>query len=146
MTGHAQQDDLIPELEVVIAQTQADRAARDARAKVVGPGPIYQGVSRQIRRATASGKAFEDLEPLIDADEHAGSIALARSVARTLDTLTGHNPTGWVANGRDVAPLVEQLRELLLSLGAAAVEVDPFQEFIEQINNDDATASHRPTT
>lgn len=138
-----QQEALVDELEVVRAQTQADKDATAARDRVMGAGPVYQGVAKQIRRLTASG-TFADLEQIIDPDEHAGTIALARSVARAVDKLTGHNPTGWVANGRDLAPLVEQLSTLLAMLGADKVEEDPFTKFLGELNDKDSDRGDTP--
>lgn len=106
---------LPPELVDAVEQVRVQNEQRKQVNKVLGPGPVYQGVAKQIRRLTADG-AYKHLEPVVDPIEHAGTIAAARSLARTLDKQMGHNPSGWVANGRDLAPLLEQLQELMATL------------------------------
>ena len=128
-------DALIPELEVVTAETQAAKDRVATVEKTLGPGPVYQGVSKTIRRLTATGKGHTDLEQKVDPDEHAGLIALARATARTVDKMTGHNLTGWHANGRDLAPLVEQLHEILKALGGDTDAADPL---VAWLNDEDA--------
>lgn len=126
--------DLFEELELTTELTKAERARTLAKEKALGPGPIYQGVTKQLRRLTATGKAYADVEPIVDADEYAGVIALCRQLARSVDTFTGHNETGWKANGRDLAPLVEQLRLALESMRPEAAERDEFQEFLNDLD------------
>lgn len=125
--------------ELVVALSKAHRERTVAIDKQLGPGPVYQGVSKQIRRLTASGKAFEHLDPIIDADEYAGVIALCRSLARAVDKATGHNETGWHAHGKDLAPLAEQLRAALESLRPEGAETDEFQEFLNSLGDDQPT-------
>jgi hypothetical protein len=91
---------------------------------------VYQGVSREIRRLTATGAAFAQLEQLVNPDEHAGTIAAARALARTIDRMTGHNPSGWHASGRDVSPLLEELRALLERLHPQARATDAFEAWL----------------
>lgn len=126
---------------MVTSETRAAIARRDAEAKALGPGPVYQGVCKAIRRAEASGK-YKDLPQIIDPDEYAGHIALGRSLARAVDRLTGHNPTGWVANGRDVAPLAEQLRETLDAIGAD--DDDATDPLVAWLTDEDAPIEATP--
>lgn len=120
--------------EVVEDMTKRARQATQARDKALGPGPIYQGVAKQLRRLTSSG-IYKDEEQIVDPDEHAGTIALCRQLARAVDRFTGHNETGWLANGRDLAPLVEQLRLALESLRPETAESDEFQDFMRDLQN-----------
>ena len=125
--------DLFAELDQVEDLTRAERARTLRREKALGPGPIYQGVSKQIRRLTASGSTYAGLEQIIDPDEYAGVIALCRQLARAVDKATGHNETGWHAHGRDLGPLAEQLRQAL-ELLRPEVETDEFQEFLNKLD------------
>lgn len=125
--------DLFADLEQVEELSRAERARTLRREKAIGPGPVYQGVSKQIRRLTASGKTYEHLEAIIDEDEFAGVIALCRQLARAVDKATGHNETGWHANGRDLGPLAEQLRQAL-ELLRPETETDEFQEFLNKLD------------
>lgn len=124
---------LFEELQDVEDLARHERQRTLAREKAVGPGPIYQGVSKQIRRLTASG-TYSDLTQIIDPDECAGVIALCRQLARALDKATGHNEIGWVAAGRDIGPLAEQLRQAL-ELLTPQTETDEFQEFLNKIDH-----------
>lgn len=105
----------------VEAAAQNLRTSREID-RLLGPGPVYQGVNKTIARLTASGKKYGHLEQLVDPIQQAGTIAAARAAARAVDKATGHNPTGWHANGRDLAPLLERLEQLLTKL-------DPEEEF-----------------
>lgn len=125
------QGSLFPELDPdvdLVAQATERRKITQQINKAMGPGPVYQGVSKAIRRLTATGK-YRDLEQLVDPVQHAGTIAAARAAARAVDKATGHNPTGWHANGRDVAPLLERL-ELLMKQLAPAAGVDAFTAWL----------------
>lgn len=109
--------DLDPESpENLVAVAKVKRATTLAIAKVLGPGPVYQGVNKQINALTASGKKNAAREQRVDPVEHAGTIAALRALARAIDRATGHNPTGWHANGRDIAPLYERLEQLVRQL------------------------------
>lgn len=125
--------ELPPEMAAAVEQVRAQNEQRKEVNKVLGPGPVYQGVAKTIRRLTAEG-AYKDLEQVIDPVEYAGTIAAARSLARTLDKQMGHNPTGWVANGRDLAPLLEQLQELMTTLNPDQKRDD----LMDWLNDDDA--------
>lgn len=121
------QGNLFPELDGQVSKL--DEAINNRRLslaidKAMGPGPVYQGVSKAIRRLTATGK-YSDLDQVVDPIQHAGTIAAARATARAVDKATGHNPTGWHANGRDLAPLLERL-ELLMKELQPGVDVDHF--------------------
>lgn len=124
---------LFEELTVVEDLARHERQKALAEERAIGPGPIYQGVSKQIRRLTASG-TYSALPKIIDPDEYAGIISLCRQLARALDKATGHNKTGWHANGRDLGPLAEQLRQAL-ELLRPDVETDEFQEFLNNLDN-----------
>src|SRR5699024_3974189 len=113
-------------------RSRHERRRTLAREKAIGPGPVYQGVSKQIRRLTASG-TYSKLEQIIDPAEFAGVIALCRQLARAVDKATGHNETGWHANGRDLGPLAEQLRQAL-ELLMPETETDEFQEFLNKLD------------
>src|SRR5699024_802274 len=102
--------DLFAELEQVEDLSRAERARTLRREKDHGPGPNTEGVSKQIRRLAASG-TYSQIDQIIDRDEYAAVIALCRQLARAVDKATGHNETGWHANGRDLGPLAEQLRQ-----------------------------------
>lgn len=112
---------------------RAATALKTARAidKLLGPGPVYQGVNKTIARLTASGTKYGACEQLVDPVQQAGTIAAARAVARAVDKATGHNPTGWHANGRDLAPLLERLEQLLIKLDPST-EVDPLEEWLKE--------------
>lgn len=120
-------------LDSLIADARRRQLEATATARVLGPGPVYQGVSKTIRRLTAAGK-YADLEQIIDPVEHAGTIATLRAVARSIDRATGHNLTGWHANGRDLAPLLEQYRQLIQSV-AGDTGADAFADWL---NDEDA--------
>ena len=128
-------------------ESRAQLSKTRAVARALGPGPVYQGVSKQIRWLTASGAegrtaAGEPREPVIDATEYAGVIAAARQVAKSVDHATGHNLTGWRANGRDSAPLIERLEALLLLLGGTLEATDEFQQLLDDLGaNDPATTN-----
>lgn len=130
------QGSLFPELDGQVETLDEiinRRRLAQAVERSLGPGPVYQGVSKTIRRLTATGK-YSDLEQLVDPVAQAGTIAAARATARAVDKATGHNPTGWHANGRDLAPLLERL-ELLLKQLSPQTEADPFGAWL---NDDDA--------
>lgn len=133
------------ELENAKAQLRVVRA----HARALGAGPVYQGVSKQIRWLTASGAEGTDAdgnprEPVIDADTYAGVIAATRAVARALDKATGHNLTGYHANGRDLAPIAERLESLLRVLMGDDVEVDEFQELLDKMDALPAPRAEHP--
>ena len=100
------------------------------------PGPVYQGVCKTIR-------ALEKAEQL-DRSVDAGSMAQARSIAASIDRVSGHNG-GYQASGMQLAALHAQLSEVMVRLNPAGAS-DPFQEFLEQLDKEDGhghpTASH----
>lgn len=136
--------ELMDDLDLITKEAARRRAAVLAADKGLGPGPVYQGVGKAIRRATATGK-YSHLDATVDADEHAGTIAALRATARSVDRMTGHNLTGWHANGRDLAPLLEQLRLLL----AVLVGEQDSDDLLSWLDDDDApkegTADERST-
>jgi hypothetical protein len=133
-----------PDLDAANAAAEAKRRRRLVLAveKAIGPGPVYQGVGKEIRHLIAEG--------IIDPREHAGTIALARSLARHIDKGNGHNLTGWSANGRDQSPIAEQLRETLRILHPES-NVDAFEAWMrddtaprEEAASDLTTAQPHP--
>ncbi len=102
------------------------------QAPTPGPGPIYQGVCKQIRGMLRDGA--------IDRESHAGTIAQARSLAASLDRVSGH--TGAQASGLQLAALHAQLAALLATL-AGSTTSDPFTDFLATLN-DDTQAPHPP--
>lgn len=106
------------------------------RPKVV-PGPIYQGVCKTIRALTEA----EQLDKKVDA----GTIAQARSIASSIDRVSGHKG-GYQASGMQLAALHAQLSEVLERLNPAGTR-DPFQDFLDELDKEgapdgQATAPH----
>lgn len=107
----------------------------DVKAPGSGPGPIYQGVCRQIRDLIDSGT--------IDRDTHAGTIAQARSLAGSIDRVSGHGGTRQ-ATGMQLAALHAQLDALLARLTPSDVsDGDPFEQFLRELNGE-SSAPHAP--
>lgn len=92
-----------------------------------------------MRRATAAGR-YKHLDATADADADAVLIEALTQVAKAIDRATGHNLTGWHANGRDVAPLVERLEALHAVLTGNAEATDAFTAWLK-----DETAPHEET-
>lgn len=97
-----------------------------APEKRIGAGPVYQGVAKQIRELAGAN--------VIDKGLMAGTIAQARSLARTIDIKSGHGG-GDIEYGASIAALHKQLDELLERLGAADA-LDPFDELLDAIATD----------
>ena len=93
----------------------------------VGPGPVYQGVAKQIRALIAAGT--------LDKELLAGTISSARSLARTIDLKSGHGG-GELEYGASIAAMHKQLDELLVRLGGDAQQHDPFDELLNEITGD----------
>jgi hypothetical protein len=91
----------------------------------LGPGPVYQGVCKAIRRALRDGA--------LDRDADAGVIAAARSCARSIDHLAGHNLAGKVAAGMQQAALHAALLAWLDRLAQTAGGPDPFAELLADL-------------
>ncbi|MDE9365471.1 hypothetical protein PZ938_07625 [Luteipulveratus sp. YIM 133132] len=91
-------------------------------------GPVYQGVCRQIRALLAEEK--------IDKQRDAGTIAQARSLAESIDRVSGHGGK-YQASGMQLAALHERLDGLLERLTPERAEADPFQELLDSLNDDD---------
>lgn len=106
-------------------------------------GPIYQGVAAEIRRLTAQGK-WKDEEQLADPDIYAGTIAQARSLAASIDRVSGHEG-GYQASGKMLAELHAELRALLEVLHPESTESDPFQDFINSLDEDEGSAPRGTT-
>lgn len=128
-----------PTVAELVDRAMFDRRVELGVRKALGPGPVYQGVAKQIRRLTATGK-HRDEPQLVDPLVHAGTIAAARQLARAIDKHTGHNPSGWVSSGRDLSPLFEQLRELMTQLAEAAGSAGKSDPFLDWLNDDEAPA------
>lgn len=100
----------------------------------LGPGPVYQGVCKEIRERIEA--------KLIERDLDAGSIAAARSIARSIDHASGRNERGTVAAGMQLAALHAQLLAWLDKLGGNQGADDPFSKFLEDLNDSPAAAPH----
>lgn len=108
------------------------RAPTDALFDVTdpkaGPGTIYQGVCRQIRTLIQDNT--------IDRATHAGTIAQARSLAASLDRVSGHTNPRRQAAGMQLAAMHSQLDALLCRLaGDSTPTDDPFARFLEDLND-----------
>lgn len=69
------------------------------------PGPIYQGVSKTLRKLVEAGT--------LDADLDAGTCAQLRSLAASIDRESGADPMRKQASGVSLAALHAQLANLL---------------------------------
>ena len=99
-----------------------------------GPGPVYQGVAKQLRALIAN--------KTIDRDTHAGIIAAARSIAASIDRVSGHR-NGPQASGMQLSALHSSLLAWLDKLVPAEAGDDPWSEFLEEVRGDStAPASH----
>ena len=107
-------------------------------------GPVYNGVCAQIRRLTATGKEFEGMEPLIDEQLWAGTIAQARSIAASIDRDSGHGGTKQ-ANGVPLAQLHAQLDSLLARLNPEADDKSPLEQLAEQWRREEEESRARRT-
>lgn len=96
----------------------------------LGPGPVYQGVAKQIRRMLADDR--------LDRDVDAGAIAAARSAARSVDHAAGHNARGAVGAGMQQAALHAALLAWLDKLGGTMGEGDPFAQLLHEFNREGA--------
>jgi hypothetical protein len=101
------------------------------KVKVQG-GPVYQGVCAQLRAMfpTDAADLDERAEQVARKDAMSGYMAQARSVAASIDRVSGH-PIGGVvtrqAAGMQLAALHNQLAELLDRLSPDSGEVDEFE-------------------
>ena len=93
-----------------------------------GPGPVYQGVSKQIRALVKDDAALRD--------RAAGTIAAARSLAASIDRASGHDDPRAQASGMQLASMHGELRELLAVLSPEAAAADPFQKFLDELDAD----------
>lgn len=93
--------------------------------KPLGPGPVYQGVSKTLRARIADGT--------IDRELHAGPAAAMRSLAASIDRASGHNPQRATASGMQLAALHAQLiawHEAMFTDGAT--DDDPLTALVNQ--------------
>lgn len=97
-----------------------------------GPGPVYQGVCKQLRELVEA--------EAINASTQAGWIAQARSLARAIDVASGHTGKPQ-ASGMQLAALHNQLDALLCRLSGTPTERDPFADFLEDLTGGDESAS-----
>lgn len=99
-------------------------------------GPVYQGVCKQIRAMLAAEQ--------IDRNIDAGTIAQARSVAASIDRVSGHNDPREQASGMQLAALHAQLFELIGRLTGDQTDDDAFTQLIAEMNgsHDNTPASH----
>lgn len=104
------------------------------RPKGLGPGAVYQGVSKQIRALIKDGT--------IDRSKDAGTIAAARSCARAIDHASGHNDRGRVASGMQLAQLHAALLAWLNKLDDSGASLDPFSAWLEELRNENPEEVH----
>lgn len=102
-------------------------------------GPIYQGVCKQIRVLFPTS----DPDAQTRKDSLAGTIAQARSLAASIDRVSGHGG-GPQANGVPLATMHERLDALLERL-AGTGETDPFQELLNELNSTEDTDDRAET-
>lgn len=100
--------------------------------RALGPGPVYQGTAKQIRRMILDGT--------VDRDADAGAIAAARSCARSVDHAAGHNPKGSRAAGMQQAALHAQLLAWLDRLGGLDTDGDGFAQLLQEMASEGHTA------
>lgn len=93
----------------------------------LGPGPVYQGVCKAVRRLLRTG--------VLDRDADAGAIAAARACARSVDHAAGHNVQGRVAAGMQQAALHASLLAWLERLERSTSGPDPFAELLADLQN-----------
>jgi uncharacterized membrane protein YccC len=96
-------------------------------AKSSSPGPIYQGVCKQLRALFPPG----DAEAQKRKNLNAGTIAQARSLAASIDRVSGHG-SAYQAAGMQLSAMHQELDELLLRL-APADGKDAFDQWLEQL-------------
>lgn len=106
-----------------------------------GVGPVYQGVCRAIRHVESDGD--KDAKEL-----RAGLVAQARSLAGSIDRVSGHEPGSYQAQGDKLAQMHERLAALMIliapGLQAPPSVVDPFADALNHIF--DSAAAHDDTT
>lgn len=105
-----------------------------------GPGPVYQGVCKTIRAVDADDPEGKPLR--------AGIVAQARSLAASIDRVSGHDPGSYQAPGDKLAQMHERLAALMLiiapGLAAPPQTQDPFADALTAIF--DASQAHDDTT
>lgn len=89
-----------------------------------GPGPVYQGVCKQLRTLVE--------RETVDPSAMAGTIAQARSIARAIDVASGHTGRAQ-SSGMQLAALHAGLDALLVRLTGETQDRDPFDDFLAGI-------------
>jgi hypothetical protein len=97
-------------------------------------GTVYRDTCRQISALTKAGK--------IDADETAGTIAQARSLAAVIDRASGLG--GRKQETYALAGLHKQLAELLARLSGGGVGEDAAATFLRLMAEDEPTPAGEP--
>jgi hypothetical protein len=103
-------------------------------------GPVYQGVCAQIRELFPT----KDVEAQARKRQLLGTIAQARSVAASIDRVSGHPLDGFPtrqAAGMQLAALHHQLDELLLRLSPDGAELDEFEQLRQAMEDADRAAA-----
>lgn len=94
-----------------------------------GPGPVQQGVGKQLRHLEKQAG-----DPEAWRASTAGWAAQARSLARAIDRASGHNG-GKQAAGMQLSAMHHQLDELLQRLAPAhGQQLDPFDELLDKLD------------
>lgn len=108
--------------------SQEDAALFTVGGQKLSPGPVYQGVAKQIRALVAAGT--------VDKERHAGVAAAARSLAHNIDLASGHGGRR-PSSGMQLSALHAQLeRYLVLLAGEVAAGEDPFDKLLEELGQE----------
>jgi len=108
-----------------------------------GVGPVYQGVCKQIRVLFPTG----DTDAQARKDSLSGTIAQARSLAASIDRVSGHGG-GPQANGVPLATMHGQLDALMARLNPEATDHNPIDDLVAEFRREEveqrgrAQASH----
>lgn len=106
-------------------------------------GPVYQGVCKQIRALFPTGpeaghkarcKCEECVATAARQDAVAGWIAQARSLAASIDRVSGHGQTRQ-ASGVQLGALHERLEGILERLAPDGDKRDPFDELLDKLGD-----------
>jgi hypothetical protein len=119
--------------------------AREPAPVRPGPGPIYQGVCKQIRAIFGTGKERQNDDELRRRFARSqGTIAAARSLAASLDRVSGDR--GYQASGHQLSMMHAQLDQLLARLtddgAGSAPAADPLADFERSLSSGRATSPH----
>jgi hypothetical protein len=104
-------------------------------SKTLG-GPIYQGVCKQIRQLEKrqedeSAEAWKARK-----DGQAGFVAAARSLAGSIDRVSGHTPGSRQASGVQLAAMHERLESLLERLDPTGETMDEFDRLLARMDQE----------